>query len=180
MYPSPNYQTVTVEIFHDEDMARNDYEEMIGGAMGYRFVSFNTRHANFLDPSEVPDGSIPLSYYEHGFSLWSPAGTGPKCDFDSVSYAGAIIVDDGEDTSWLTDDVVKNLCEVFTDACNGTNFYFVQVGDDGFSCHDTPCVEEVRSLFPEGAIKSVKVVNPDGMADYATDEISRKLLDKVA
>lgn len=132
----------TIEINYDSDMGcpceENDGE--------WQIYSFCKDHVRFKDPSELFDDETGkpkddiaeklktglaffLSYYEHGNCLWSLAGTGPKCEWDSVQFAGIAIWEEPEEnigakTYEERKKDCENALEQYTDWCNGECYYY--------------------------------------------------------
>jgi hypothetical protein len=126
-------QTYRIAIYADADAPNplEDWDEM--GTI----LSLNRRHRNF-DPAGVEEAisnnpdAVPLSYYEHGLSLWSVAGELPvdcRCRWDSVSFAGIWLPDaqtlesarnyGGQTRQLFMRQRARQACEVYTQWCNG-------------------------------------------------------------
>jgi hypothetical protein len=126
-------QTYRIRIFHEQDAPNplDDWSEM--GTI----LSLNRRHINF-DPAGVEQGissnpdAVPLSYYEHGLSLWAVAGELPaatQCPWDSVSFAGVWLPDaetlksakpyGGRTRQLFMRERARQACEAYTQWCNG-------------------------------------------------------------
>jgi hypothetical protein len=126
--------------------------------------SFNRRHGNFIDPTENEFENlkeefgadlIPLSYYEHGQSMWFVAGSGTPAgvefQWDGTRYAGVWAPDAGlqkyaadagealgsPERVARMEMYAKQACETYTDWCNGSIYYYsievytVRKDDDG-------------------------------------------------
>jgi len=112
----------------------------------WQIYSFSTRHNRFKHPDELIDdetGEIKaeikaklesglaffLSYYEHGLCRWSLAGTGPQCQWDTVSKAGIAIWEEDEDNIGAKTYVdrekdCKIALEEYTEWTNGNCYYY--------------------------------------------------------
>lgn len=58
-----------------------------------------------------------LSYFEHGSCVWSLQGQGPQCEFDSVSFAGVLVIEGDDDFDF--ESYAKSALEEYTSWCNG-------------------------------------------------------------
>ena len=117
------------QISYDE-YAENPMNDDCNG----KIISLNRNHNNF-DPDGFHDAiknnphTLPLSYYEHGNSVWSLQGEGPQCRFDSVYLAGAWVPDqdvmDNIHALNAKDEVValreyaRGVLKVYNQYCNG-------------------------------------------------------------
>jgi hypothetical protein len=109
--------------------------------MGH-ILSLNSRHRNF-DPAGVEEAlagnpdAVPLSYYEHGASLWAVTGElppGAQCPWDSVALAGVWLPDTetlksarrygGRTRHHFMRKRARQACEVYTQWCNGDIYGF--------------------------------------------------------
>lgn len=148
----------------------------------WKIYSFCKRHVNFKDPEEflidqdtetvkaeiqakLESGlAFFLSYYEHGLCMWSLAGTGPQCQWDSVSKAGIAIWEEPEENNGAKtyDDRAKD-CKVeleeYTDWCNGNCYYYrittkkgKEIGSSGSIIGDY-IADAIREELPEDATK---------------------------
>lgn len=107
----------------------------------WTLYSFSRRHTSFKDPSEFfPDGkpsiglrrklevgtAFLLSYYEHGNSVWSLRGTGPKCQFDSVDVAGILLCKEPKNMGAKTLEARRTdagyFVDIYTAWCNGDGY----------------------------------------------------------
>jgi hypothetical protein len=126
-------------IHPDEDQS-NPCEDMDGIGM---IRSLSNRHDNNIPIEEArelletdPD-VIPLSYFEHGNSLWMvaslPSPAGVEFQWDGVRFAGIWIPDKdvresytGQDglsrKDWMIEQA-KSACEIYTQWSNGEIFY---------------------------------------------------------
>lgn len=124
-----------VSIEHDQDAA-NPCEDMDGFG---DIRSLSNRHINQIDYEEAKElletdvDVIPLSYYEHGNSIWMvqelPKPCGVEFQWDGVRFAGIWIPDKyvresytGQDGLLRRDWMVKQAacaCETYTQWCNG-------------------------------------------------------------
>lgn len=120
----------------------------------WTIYSFGRRHCNYKDPddffeSRKVDGRwvhVPksiglrrkletgtaflLSYYEHGACQWSLAGTGPQCQWDSVSFAGLLVwehpvKDMGAKTYAEREKDAEQFLETYTNWCNGYVYGYI-------------------------------------------------------
>ena len=144
---------VFVHVDNDSDIG-NPCEEEDGLGL---IRSFGRKHINHIDPDEArammeaDKDIVPLSYYEHGRSLWlvadSTAPAGVEFQWDGVRFAGIWIPDQcvresytGQDgksrAEWMKEQAAA-CCSTYTDWSNGDVFaYTVQVhaarySDDG-------------------------------------------------
>jgi hypothetical protein len=104
---------------------------------GWKLYSFGRRHSNHRDPeSFFPNGkpsiglrrklavgtAFLLSYFEHGNSVWSLQGDGPKDQWDSVHMAG-LLVWEGKAKDLgppeKREEYAEAFLEVYTCWCNG-------------------------------------------------------------
>lgn len=134
---------IDVDVQHDEGVP-NPCEEFDGFGM---IRSLSGKHVNSIDPEEARDlleddpDVVPLSYFEHGLSLWGVQGTlggTPDFQWDGVSFAGIWIPDD---TLREAADEVGDLpgsperkermrrdaasaCKTYTEWCNGSIYYY--------------------------------------------------------
>jgi hypothetical protein len=110
----------------------------------WKLYSFGRRHRSFKDPETFfPDGeptlairnklragtAFVLSYYEHGNCLWSLAGTGPQCRWDTVQRAGLLVwehklADMGAKTYEAREKDARSFLETYTAWCNGEIYGF--------------------------------------------------------
>jgi len=129
-YEDPTF-TVKVSVEHDECWGRED--EWDG-----KFFSFNRNHTTFIDYDEADERfkdnpkAVKLSYYEHGASMWSPAGSGPQCQWDTTQFAGWWVPHDDqvlpEGKTWYS--VCAEECKYYTQWINGWMYsYSVEVYD---------------------------------------------------
>jgi hypothetical protein len=100
-------------------------------------LSLNRKHVNF-DSAGVEDAiennpdAVPLSYFEHGQSLWAVAGELPsacRCPWDSVAFAGVWLPDTETLTSaknyggrirrYLMRKRARQACQAYNQWCNG-------------------------------------------------------------
>ncbi|TRZ50074.1 MAG: hypothetical protein D4S01_07385 [Dehalococcoidia bacterium] len=116
-------------------------------SLSHRHSTFNKECARLLQPPDVErddnpfdeDGeliygetdAVPLSYFEHGNCVWSVIGEGPRCQFDSVHFAGvwepSSMHVEYADEAKLTGkerfkymcDIARSACKTWTDWCNG-------------------------------------------------------------
>lgn len=119
---------------------QDDYAERPDEYEPWRFVSFNSRHVNFVHPDDIDSDDVlaTLSYYEHGLGRWSLRGEGYRdpYGFDSVDVAGAIVKDDDYDKSssqWRDSldpselaEILRGSIDRFTDWWNG-EYYVLDV-----------------------------------------------------
>ena len=126
-------RTYRITIYPDGD-SPNPLDD--GDEMG-TILSLNRRHGNF-DPDGIdaaietnPD-AVPLSYYEHGQCLWSPAGklpAGARCRWDSAPFAGVWVPDaatlasarhyGGRTRRLFMRKRARQACDAYTRWCNG-------------------------------------------------------------
>jgi hypothetical protein len=110
---------------------------------GWKLYSFCRRHTSHRDPEEFfPDGkptlavrnklragtAFLLSYYEHGRCMWSLAGTGPQCQWDTVQRAG-ILMWEGEakpfkGTYAEREKDAECFLDTYTSWCNGEVYWY--------------------------------------------------------
>jgi hypothetical protein len=132
-----------INIEHDQD-AFNPCKDQDG--LGF-VRSFSTRHIDHIDPDEAREmmeadsDIIPLSYFEHGNSLWMVCGEerpGVEFQWDGVRFAGIWIPDASVRESYTAQDGLSRkewmrkqaaaCCETYTDWCNGNVYgYTVQL-----------------------------------------------------
>lgn len=172
---------LTVRLENDPDT-----ENPIGqsGDSRERIVSFNKKHLSYADPEEffdwTPEGMVPkiglrrqletgcavlLDYYEHGNCLWSLAGFGPQCRWDTSRGAGIY---------WLPTDVPKDQREKYaesamdeySDWCNGTCYYY-SIEDDAGETIDS-CGGFIGSAH---FMEEVKDVVESYLEDHEVEEI---------
>jgi hypothetical protein len=123
-----------VTIQHDQDCSNPIEDDGFG-----EIRSLSRRHINNIDYDEAlellktDEDVIPLSYFEHGNSLWmvqnSSAPAGVEFQWDGVRFAGVWIPDDcvresymGQDGLSRRDWMVKqaaSACETYTQWANG-------------------------------------------------------------
>jgi hypothetical protein len=133
---------LVVRVSHDDSPESPCNED------GWQAYSFSTRHANYKNPEDFEGDAeleaklkaglaFPLSYFEHGQCMWSLAGSGPQCRWDTVQRAGLLIWEGAEDDigAKTVEDREKDaevFLERFTAWCNGEVFGFDIVnGEDG-------------------------------------------------
>ena len=146
---------VFVKIEHDFD-AGNPLTKSEGMGIIY---SFSRQHANFIDSDKIEEilsseaDSVPLSYYEHGQSMWfvmsspTPAGAGVEFQWDGRRFAGLWVPDKSVKESYMSQNGLsrkewmakqaESSCEVYTKWCNGETYgftieqYKVRLDEDG-------------------------------------------------
>jgi hypothetical protein len=126
-------QTYRITVYRDFDTPNplEDWSEM--GTI----LSLNTRHVNHHhgrvdDLVENNPDAVPLSYYEHGQSLWTVAGELPahlRCPWDSVGIAGFWLPDaetlaaarnyGGRTRHHFMRKRARRACDAYTQWCNG-------------------------------------------------------------
>lgn len=163
---------------HDDDVC-NPCEN---GDGQWQIYSFNNRHVHFKHPEELQDeetGELKadikaklesglaffLSYYEHGLCMWSLAGHGPQCQWDSVSKAGIAIWEEPEENIGAKDydgraNDCKNALEEFTEWCNGNCYCFTitdkkgkKISEGNFLIGSDQLEDAIREELPEDATK---------------------------
>jgi hypothetical protein len=70
-----------------------------------------------------------LQYFEHGLCRWDLAGQGPQCRWDSVQFAGMLILvnpwDGWEELNFNQKQKwAQNFLEVYTNWCNGCCYWY--------------------------------------------------------
>jgi len=131
---------VFVKISYDQD-AEGIFED---GMSNGQIYSFSSRHVNFIGynkEEEIEDllqnhEAVPLSYFEHGNSLWmvagDPAPAGVEFRWDGRRFAGLWVPDDdvfanidyngkttGAERIKKLREYAAGICETYTQWCNG-------------------------------------------------------------
>jgi hypothetical protein len=193
-------KAVTVELRHEDDMP-NPSEDYDGVGMIH---SLSRRHINSIDIHQaralLPDpDNIPLSYYEHGLSLWYVAseykGIIPDRQWDNVDFAGVWVPDASvlecagplhenlkrgtpERRAWMSKQA-QSACEIYSQWINGDiygciiNVYDIIRDDDG------DVIEDPASYINQSAEAEAPLWGLYGW-DYAISEAAyeaRRLLD---
>ena len=107
--------------------------------------SFSSRHCNFKNPDELFPANIGLrrklkcgtafilSYFEHGYCMWSLSGEGPQCRWDTAQFAGILIYKDPVKylpKGWhKRAEMARSFLEEYTKWCNG-EIYCYSIEDD--------------------------------------------------
>jgi hypothetical protein len=127
---------IEIQVMHDHGV-----ENPCEWDCSWTVYSFNTRHGIYRDPDTFDADEMeslaakglafPLGYYEHGNCLWTLAGTGPSCPWDSVGFAGWIVwegdeSDIGGDAEQRRKDAAGFL-DLYTRWCNGETYYISKV-----------------------------------------------------
>lgn len=130
-----NGRIIVGYLVHDDDCSSPLEDDGVGA-----IYSLSSRHINHKDGDEIrailesDKDAVPLSYYEHGLSLWDVMGGDhisgcPDMQWDGVPFAGVWVPDDcvresymGQDgktrRQWIRDQA-KSACEQYTDWING-------------------------------------------------------------
>ena len=125
--------------------------------IGARVVSFNRRHVNYAHPEDIgvygrneygepiigcpglrrkldTGAAFLLSYFEHGSCVWSLAGEGPSCRWDTAALAGVLYLPErlwrGKTFS-EREDISRSLLKTYTAWCNG-EVYCIEMQDGAF------------------------------------------------
>jgi len=121
---------LTIHLEHDPDL-ENPSEN---GDGQWQLYSFSTRHLRYKHPDKFNNIGMRrklqvglafmLSYYEHSLCLWSLAGEGPKCPWDSVAHAGILVWEEapsnmGAKTHVARSEDARAFLETYTQWCNG-------------------------------------------------------------
>lgn len=176
--------TKTLTIGYDHDLERPD-----SGYDGWKPISFNRRHNNFVHPDRYrlhQPGNIGLrrkltvglafwlSYYEHGLCRWSLRGEGPQCRWDSVDIAGLLNwtgkpSDIGAKTYEDRAHDARNFLEAYTDWCNGNCYWFSLEDDQKIldSCSGFIGTEQLTEAINEALEDSDRVMVKGEAADLA-------------
>lgn len=186
---------------HDSDVC-NPCED---GDGRWQIHSFNKRHIGFIDPDDLlidsETGEIKaeikaklesglafiLSYHEHGLCMWSLAGTGPQCQWDTVSKAGIAIWEEPEENigAKTYEDRAKdckNALEEYTDWCNGNCYWFAittkkgkKIGEGGSLIGNDQLEDAIREELPEDATKeNTEIEDKHGILAYSSHKIFPK------
>ncbi len=134
---------VIVKILSDNDI-QNPAEFM---DCQWRLISFNNRHRSFEDHEQYTSPDIGLrrklavgtafylDYFEHSGCIWSLAGSGPQCRWDTSRMAGILIFDKVQDLGAKTYiDRAKDaeiFLKLYTDWCNGHGHGYVIENEEG-------------------------------------------------
>lgn len=117
----------------------------------WTLYSFSNRHVNYKHPDEImPDGKIPiglrrkldvglaffLDYFEHGQCVWSLAGDGPQCQWDTERRAGILIWEHSPKEMGAKDREsrakdARDFLETYTAWCNGECYGWSIEDEDG-------------------------------------------------
>ena len=142
---------------------------------GWKVHSFSDRHASHKSPEEIgfdyddddnfgPDKDLQakldaglafmLDYYEHGQCMWSLAGEGPQCRWDTSRFAGIIIweSDEGDIGGKTVEDRQKDakaFIDRYTLWCNGEIYgYTMEAFRKCVACgQDEELSEEETGLY---------------------------------
>jgi hypothetical protein len=116
-----NNQIIFAALHHDQN-AQNPCDDG-----RYTLYSLSHRHVNSISADEAlakleanPKDVFPLSYYEHSGSLWSLQGSGPRCEFDTVDFAGILVIErDSDETQEFTSEYAQSCLDEFNAWANG-------------------------------------------------------------
>lgn len=111
----------------------------------WEFVSFCDKHAAYKNPEQfnnigmarnIKSGTaFVLDYFEHGNCVWSLAGNGPQCRWDTSNNAGLLIwrgkPKDLAKTADKRREIAARVLETYTQWCNGECYYYIIETNDG-------------------------------------------------
>lgn len=172
----------------------------------WKIYSFNNRLHNFRDPEKLliaeETGDMKadivaklesglaffLSYYEHGLCMWSLAGTGPQCQWDTVSKAGiAIWEEDSENIGGKTYEERAKDCKVeleeYTDWCNGNCYHYkiTKNGKELAACGSIIgdyIVDAIKEELPDDATKeNTEIEDEHGILSYSLHKLFAKAIE---
>lgn len=163
----------------------------------WQVYSFNRSHTNYKHPDEIfkdSDGeknqeieeklkvglAFVLSYYEHGLSMWSVAGSGPQCEWDTTRFAGiAVWEEDPDNMGAKTYEDRKKDCqrgmETYTEWCNG-HCYWYQITNrrgkvieqNSYLIGNDQLEDSIRESLPDDATKANTAIDDKyGVLSYS-------------
>jgi hypothetical protein len=157
-----------IKLWHD------DCPEEPGACDDWKAYSFSTRHSNYRDPESIfeedddgnygPDEELQkkldsglaffLDYFEHGQCMWSLAGEGPQCRWDTSRTAGLLVWEQDEESigAKTVEDRRKDakaFIERYTQWCNGEVYgYTVEAVTPCPTCGQVEETDEVDFDLP--------------------------------
>jgi len=177
-----------IKLWHD------DCPEDPNGDDGWKAYSFSNRHNNYKDPESIfeedddgtygPDADLQkkldsglafwLDYFEHGQCMWSLAGEGPQCRWDTSRQAGLLVWehDEGDLGPETVEDRRKDakaFIDRYTQWCNGEIYGYTI---EAFSkCHACGQDEEAEVDFDLPSCGGYYPDDIDGMVIDMKDNI---------